>query len=183
MVDDGVSVESLMSEENTALQQLYINGFLCIFAKGDQRYSFHTPLHLLYYQDQFLKARVEVCGSCLQLALMPLVLLQPPTARASATTCSFEQQEGTFVLHAHASIVQASAGTLEHFLQACISRLSSERLRTTLSVGVDGRMLERKMQVEFHAAALSVLPLGFNVCPDVGKVIYSSWAHAVRVHQ
>lgn len=82
------------------------------------------------------------------------------------------------MLHTHAYTVQASAGTFEHFLQACISRLSSERLRTTLSVGVDGRMLERKLQVEFHAAALSVLPHGFNVCPDVGKVIHSSRAHA-----
>ena len=65
----------------------------------------------------------------------------------------------------------ALPGTMEHFLLACISWMSSERLRTTLSVGVDGRLLERKLQVELHTAALSVLPRGFNICPDVGKVM------------
>lgn len=66
--------------------------------------------------------------------------------------------------------------TLELFLVACIPRMLGDRLHNTLSVGVDGRMLERQLQVSFAAAALSVLPRHYNVCPDVGKV--GAWSQA-----
>jgi len=64
-----------------------------------------------------------------------------------------------------------ASSTLHHFLLVCIPRMSSERLRAMMSGGVDGRLLERRLQLEFHAAALSVLPYNFNICPDVGKGI------------
>lgn len=65
-VHDGVSVELLSPEEKAVLQELHVSGRVRIFSttRGHEQYSFHTPLHLLYYQDQFLKARVERVEVC-----------------------------------------------------------------------------------------------------------------------
>ena len=48
--------------------------------------------------------------------------------------------------------------------------MMGSQLRDTLSVGSDGKLLERQLQVSFATAAISLLPRHYNVCPDVGKV-------------
>ncbi len=128
-VKEGVDVSVLGLDAQQELRVMHRQGFVRIFSsQGGDRYSLFSLLHLYYYQDQLLRARVK---------------------RVSP---------------------QPSDITLQHFLLVCITRMSSKQLRTTLSVGVDGRVLERKLQVEFHSAARSVLPDNFNICPDVGKV-------------
>lgn len=52
--------------ELALLRHLHRNGHLHLYhTDGQEYYSFHTPLHLLYYQHQLLHARVDnvqVCG-------------------------------------------------------------------------------------------------------------------------
>jgi len=124
---NGVCVDVLNDDTKAMLYKLNAKGFLHIHANhGKEMYCFHSPLHMLYYQDQLLTSAVER--------------------------------------------IDADVSSLQLFLLACIPRLSKRGLSSTLSVGSDGRMLERKLQFAFCVAATSVLPKDYRVCPDVGKV-------------
>jgi len=123
----GACTDLLDADAKIMLKNLNCKGFLHIHdCQGKEMYCFHSPLHMLYYQDQLLTSTVQR--------------------------------------------IDADASSLQSFLLACIPRLSKRDLNTTLSVGVDGRILERKLQFAFCVAATSVLPKHCKVCPDVGKV-------------
>ena len=125
----GVYVDLLDSSAKELLFDLNKRGFLHIHNNNKERkdmYCFHSPLHMLYYQDQLLTSSVQR--------------------------------------------IDADISSLPSFLLACISRLSKSDLNSTLSVGNNGRVLERKLQFAFCAAATSVLPKSHKICPDVGKV-------------
>jgi hypothetical protein len=124
----GARVDLLDSNTKNALFDLNRRGFLHIHTiQGVSMYCLHSPLHLLYYQNQLLTSSVES--------------------------------------------ISADASSLQSFLIACIPRFSKMDLCSTLSVGVDGRILERKLQFAFCLAATSVLPKSYRVCPDVGNEV------------
>ena len=58
----------------------------------------------------------------------------------------------------------AKPTSMEAFLQLVLPRMSASRLRTALR---DGTVLEDRYQPEFATAALSVRPIGHNICPEV----------------
>ena len=87
------------------------------------------------------------------------------------------------LLRAHARQVQEGPESLAVFVRIIISRLSRQSLQDTLSVGASAAgsvILERKLQMDLHAAALSLVPVNWNVCPDVGKVCQCTQS---RVHE
>ena len=80
------------------------------------------------------------------------------------------------ILSARAEHVLPGSKSFAAFVRAIITRLSPQRLMQTLSVGASSAgnvLLERKLQMDLHAAALTLVPRDWNVCPDVGKVCWA----------
>lgn len=81
-------------------------------------------------------------------------------------------------------------GTLKQFIKVAIERMSSQQLKQSRSIGVDGDLLERAYQMEFYTAVQSLLPEGYGMSADVGQVSaelemlglwhsVSNWMHSV----
>ena len=162
-VIEGADVALLEPDERVKLRQLHRQGYVRIYVGPGQleMYSFHSPLHLLYYQVGplgLLRARNHAKLIIITNHPLQVQLLESRAQRVLTLT--------------------GGTSTIEFFLQMCISCMSSGQLKTTQSVGTNGKRLERKLQMEFHQAAISVLPPGHNVCPDVGKVKFLSFGTA-----
>lgn len=141
---EGAQAANLCAEDREILEKCLKSGYLISHhhpVRGEL-YSCNTPLHLYYLQDQLLCARAQ-----------------------------------------H---VQQGPESLAAFVHIIITRLSAQRLQQTLSVGASAAeggghgeggsaaagndILERKLQMDLQATALSLVPHNWNVCPDVGKV-------------
>jgi len=79
-----------------------------------------------------------------------------------------------------AAYLQDRLGVMQHpliplksfqdFIESVFAAMRPETFRKTLSIGCDGRLLERIWQMEFYRSATQILPIDVYISPDVGAV-------------
>ncbi|CAG8503595.1 7931_t:CDS:2 [Paraglomus occultum] len=60
--------------------------------------------------------------------------------------------------------------SFQDFIKFVFTAMRPETFRMTLSIGCDGRLLERIWQMEFYRSATQILPIDVYISPDVGAV-------------
>uniref|UniRef100_A0A7S0RE04 Uncharacterized protein n=1 Tax=Chlamydomonas leiostraca TaxID=1034604 RepID=A0A7S0RE04_9CHLO len=80
------------------------------------------------------------------------------------------------VSYSQASCVEDCSHDFDRFIVQCVQRMSAGQLLKSLSrgVGAKSRIYERHLQMEWYKSAISYLPSGTRVAPDVGAVFGSS---------
>eukprot|EP00197_Chlamydomonas_leiostraca_P005347 CAMPEP_0202861592 /NCGR_PEP_ID=MMETSP1391-20130828/2940_1 /ASSEMBLY_ACC=CAM_ASM_000867 /TAXON_ID=1034604 /ORGANISM="Chlamydomonas leiostraca, Strain SAG 11-49" /LENGTH=633 /DNA_ID=CAMNT_0049541007 /DNA_START=188 /DNA_END=2089 /DNA_ORIENTATION=+ len=79
------------------------------------------------------------------------------------------------VSYSQASCVEDCSHDFDRFIVQCVQRMSAGQLLKSLSrgVGAKSRIYERHLQMEWYKSAVSHLPSGMRVAPDVGAVFGS----------